>query len=63
MTLKAMQCEPCRNDAKPATEAEINRYLEQLPQWRCVDQDGVATLRRQFEFNAYTSCLQLAQKR
>lgn len=57
MQLSKMRCEACRKDSPRATEQEIREYLEQLPEWEIVRQDGVDRLQRVFKFANFVDAL------
>jgi 4a-hydroxytetrahydrobiopterin dehydratase len=60
--LANLKCEPCRAGGKPASEAEIARWREEIPQWRLVEREGVRRLERSFSFPDFASALSLADR-
>lgn len=51
------RCVPCEGGVAPASDREIARYLEQLPDWRVVERDGVKRLERSFRFDDFAAAL------
>ena len=50
-------CVPCHGGAPQATPEEVARYRSQVPDWEVVEEDGVAKLRRAFDFPDFASAL------
>ncbi|MGZ5050625.1 MAG: 4a-hydroxytetrahydrobiopterin dehydratase [Methylobacter sp.] len=50
-------CEVCRIGAPLATEAEIDEYMRQLPDWRIVEVDGIKRLQKTFKFPNFINAL------
>jgi 4a-hydroxytetrahydrobiopterin dehydratase len=55
--LSQMECEACRADATPATEAERKEYGSQIPEWETVTVDGVDRLVRAYAFKDFAGAL------
>jgi 4a-hydroxytetrahydrobiopterin dehydratase len=55
--LAEKRCVPCEGGAPPASAEEIAGYLEQVPQWRVVERDGIRRLERTFAFDDFASAL------
>jgi 4a-hydroxytetrahydrobiopterin dehydratase len=55
--LKEMRCEACHAGAPRVTPDELERYLEEVPEWALQDQDGIARLARVFEFPDFATAL------
>jgi 4a-hydroxytetrahydrobiopterin dehydratase len=53
----AMKCVACRVGAPPATEEELDSFLEDHPEWQRTDVDGVPQLRRVFAFDDFVTAL------
>ena len=51
------QCEACRADAPRVTEAQMNDYLPQIPQWHVEKVDDVDHLVREFTFKNFVDAL------
>jgi hypothetical protein len=47
-TLTQMKCVACRKEAPTVTDAEINAFRPQVPDWEIVELDGIKRLRRVF---------------
>lgn len=50
-TLASERCEACHKDAPKVPESEEAALLEQIPEWRLLDVDGVKRLQRVFRFS------------
>ena len=50
-------CKPCHKNAPPINESERQAYLEQLPEWRIVEHDGIMKLSRSFSFRDFANAL------
>jgi 4a-hydroxytetrahydrobiopterin dehydratase len=57
MSLADKRCVPCEGGVEPASEDEIARMREQVPDWRVEEVDGVKHLRRWFLFPDFVSAL------
>lgn len=55
--LVSQTCEACRRDAPHATEAEIAEFLPQIPDWECIEVDGIKRLERLFRFRNFAESL------
>lgn len=51
--LNQLLCEACREGAPLATEAQIEQFMPQLPDWQIVEVDGIKRLQRQFLFRNF----------
>jgi len=60
--LTERKCEACRADAPQATDAEIEEYMAQIPDWEIVDVDGVKQLQRVYKFKNFVRALEFADK-
>lgn len=60
--LTERRCEACRADAPRVTDAEIEEYKPQIPDWRIVDADGVPQLVREYKFRNFAQALDFATK-
>lgn len=57
MKLTATQCQPCRSDSHPVNKDDRQRYLEEIPDWSIVCENGVDQLVRTYTFKSYRECL------
>jgi 4a-hydroxytetrahydrobiopterin dehydratase len=55
--LSTAHCEACRKGAPTVTDAEAAELLEQLPDWKIVERDGIPRLERVFAFPTFVSAL------
>jgi 4a-hydroxytetrahydrobiopterin dehydratase len=55
--LAQMKCTACRGDDPPLTDAEIEEYLPQVPDWDLVEEDGIKKLQRTFKFRNFVEAL------
>ena len=57
MDYTEMACEACRAGAPPATDSELNAFLEQSPDWQRLVIDDEPRLRRVYTFGNFASAL------
>ncbi|RUR40730.1 4a-hydroxytetrahydrobiopterin dehydratase [Vreelandella populi] len=55
-------CKPCHKNAPPVNASERQAYLEQLPEWRIVEHDGIMKLSRSFSFRDFANALAFTQR-
>jgi 4a-hydroxytetrahydrobiopterin dehydratase len=55
-------CVPCRGDEPPFTQAQIDEYKPQVPDWEVVVENDVPRLRRSFKFKDFVQALAFTQK-
>ena len=55
MNYTEMTCEACRAGAPPATESELEAFLEQSPDWQRLVIDDEPRLRRAYTFGNFVS--------
>jgi len=60
--LSTKKCEACRAGAPLATPDEVSRYMQQLPHWKIVEEDGIRRLRRTFSFKDFRAALAFSKK-
>jgi 4a-hydroxytetrahydrobiopterin dehydratase len=60
--LAGIKCAPCREDAPLATQAETEKYMQQLPEWKIVERDGIKRLTRIYNFNDFTEAMSFSNK-
>ncbi len=46
-----MECVACRRDAPTVTDAEIDEFHPQVPDWEVMEPDGIKRLRRGFSLD------------
>src|SRR5690554_1202067 len=56
-SLSETECEACCSDAPPLTDTQITTLLIEVPQWRVEREDGVAKLRRSYNFSNFAKAL------
>lgn len=57
MKLVDSQCVPCHDDTPQATDADIVRWREELPDWKLIEEDGIEKLQRTFVFADFQSAM------
>ncbi len=60
--LTSKTCVACRVGAPLATAAEINEFMQQLPDWSIVEMDNVKRLKRIFSFKNFVDAMAFTQK-
>ncbi|PMR68193.1 4a-hydroxytetrahydrobiopterin dehydratase [Halomonas heilongjiangensis] len=60
--LSDQQCEACSWDAPRVTEAEIEQYKTQIPEWQIVERDGIMQLERVFKFRNFKQALDFTNR-
>lgn len=60
--LAESHCEACRADAPRVTDAEIERYLPEVPEWEVVERDGIRRLERSYKFRDFVSALDFTNR-
>ncbi len=55
--LKEMNCVPCRGGEPTVTEAELQAYHKQVPEWEVIEVNEVRRLRRAFKFKNFAQAL------
>jgi 4a-hydroxytetrahydrobiopterin dehydratase len=60
--LADMKCEVCRVGAPTLTEAEVDEYRPQVPQWDVVEINDVKRLRRVFRFPDFARALEFTNR-
>ena len=60
--LTQMKCVACRRDAPRVTDAEIEEYLPQTPEWEIVARENIKRLERVFKFNDFPQALSFTNK-
>jgi 4a-hydroxytetrahydrobiopterin dehydratase len=62
MTLAGERCVACRPGAPGATDAEVDAWLRELPEWTVVTREGVRRLERAFAFPDFARALAFTQR-
>ena len=62
MKLSAQKCEACRADSPRATDEQAREYMQQLPEWEIVEQDGIKRLQRVYKFKNFVDALAFTNK-
>ena len=57
ITLLEQKCIPCTGSLPQATEAEINSYKTQIPDWNIVTENGELRLQRVYQFPNFKTAL------
>lgn len=60
--LSEQPCEACRWDAPHVTQAEIEQYRAEIPEWRIVERDGIMKLERAFTFRDFRQALDFTNR-
>ena len=55
--LLKQKCVPCTGNLPPATEAEINTYKTQIPDWDLINEGGQLRLQRVYKFSDFQSAI------
>jgi 4a-hydroxytetrahydrobiopterin dehydratase len=61
-TLTQMKCVACCKDAPTVTDAEINEFHPQVPDWEIVELDGIKRLRRVFSVDDFAQALDFTKR-
>ncbi|MDW7746423.1 4a-hydroxytetrahydrobiopterin dehydratase [Halomonas sp.] len=60
--LSEQQCEACSWDAPHVTEAEIEQYKAEVPEWQIIERDGIMKLERVFKFRNFQQALDFTNR-
>ena len=60
--LVGKKCEACRVGAPLASQAEIEEFMQQLPNWEIVEIDGIKRLTRAYDFNNFMEAMSFSNK-
>jgi 4a-hydroxytetrahydrobiopterin dehydratase len=60
--LTSKTCEVCRIGAPLVTQAEIDEFMPQLPDWELIEIEGVKRLRKTFRFDNFKDALAFTNK-
>ncbi|MBI2598628.1 4a-hydroxytetrahydrobiopterin dehydratase [Candidatus Curtissbacteria bacterium] len=62
MNLAHQKCVPCEGGTKPMATGEIEPYLEEVKDWKVVNQNGADTISREFKFKDFKEALAFVNK-
>ena len=62
MSLAEGKCIPCRKGDLALTDAEVNEFFPQVPEWELVEVDGVKRLQRIFKLKNYVEAVAFTNK-
>jgi 4a-hydroxytetrahydrobiopterin dehydratase len=60
--LTQMKCVACREGEPTVTDAEMERFLAQVPGWKVVEREGIKRLERVFKFKDFVEALAFTNK-
>ncbi len=60
--LMQMKCTACHKGEPTVTDAEIDEFHPQVPEWQIVEKDGIKRLERVFKFEDFAQALAFANK-
>ncbi|MFG6158289.1 4a-hydroxytetrahydrobiopterin dehydratase [Halomonas sp. 1390] len=60
--LSEQTCEACHKDAPQVTQAEIEQFGAEIPEWRIVERDGIMKLERSFTFRDFQQALDFTNR-
>ncbi|PRY71867.1 4a-hydroxytetrahydrobiopterin dehydratase [Halomonas ventosae] len=60
--LSEQQCEACSWDASHVTEAEIEQYKAEIPEWQIIERDGIMKLERVYTFRNFKQALDFTNR-
>ena len=60
--LTQMKCVARRRDAPRVTDAEIEEYLPQTPEWEIVERENIKRLERVYKFDDFPQALSFTNK-
>ncbi len=60
--LAKKSCEACRVGAPHATQAEIDEFMPQIPEWGMIQSDGVNQLTRTYLFKNFEQAIAFTNK-
>jgi len=61
-TLAHMKCVACREGEPTVSDAEIERFRAQVPEWKVVEREGIKRLERTFKFKDFVQALVFTNK-
>lgn len=60
--LKELKCVPCRGDAPPLTDEEVERLQPQVSGWELIEVNGIKRLQRVFKFKNFAEALNFTNR-
>ncbi len=60
--LTKANCEACKIGAPLVTDAEIEEFSPQIPEWRIIEVDGMKRLVRRYTFKNFVQALEFTNK-
>jgi 4a-hydroxytetrahydrobiopterin dehydratase len=60
--LSEQVCEACRADAPLVSDAELQRMLPAIPEWRVIEVNSVRQLTREFKFRNFVQALAFSNR-
>lgn len=61
-SLSQQECEACRADAPPVSDAELKELMPDIPDWNIDEVDGVPQLSRSFKFRNFAEAMAFANR-
>lgn len=62
MGLTTQQCTACRGGEPLASDADIQAWRKEIPDWILVEEDGIEKLQRSFRFDDFQQALAFTDK-
>ena len=60
--LKQLSCATPRRGGAPLTEADVDAFKPQVPEWEVMEVDGIKRLQRRFKFKDFAEALSFTNK-
>ena len=60
--LSQLKCVACRGEELPLTEAQVNEFLPQIPEWLVKEVEGVKRLERVFKLKNFVEAMAFTGK-
>lgn len=60
--LKNQVCVPCEEGGTPMNPEQIAVYSPQVPNWNVIDEDSIAKLMKEFEFENFVEAMKFANR-
>lgn len=61
-SLSQQECEACRADAPPVSDAELEELMPDIPDWNIAEVDGIPQLSRSFDFKNFAEAMAFANR-
>ncbi len=62
MQLNKMKCAACQAGAPSVSDEAADEYIQQIPEWSIVEQEGMKRLERVFEFSNFIEALEFTNR-